>query len=121
MQRIVGAEHHIGLDHDHPGMLIFEAVPQQIISLRRAGSAFTEIEGDEALIIPQIHGRYADHGKTVSYIIYIDAVPRDRHDLRVPRVPVLDMPFQEEFAGIEYDTGYSENKRQQASEQKDFE
>ena len=108
MKGKVGAEHHVGLDHDHPGMLVLEAVPQQIISLRRAGSAFTEIEGGEALVIPQIHGRYADHGETVSYIIYIDAVLRDRHDLRVPRVPVFDVPLQKELARIEHDTGYSQ-------------
>jgi hypothetical protein len=102
-------------------MLVLEAVPQQIISLRRAGCAFTEVERGEALVFPQVHGRYADHGKTVSYIIYIDAVLRDRHDLSVPRVPVLDVPFQKESAGVKYDTGYGENKRQQASEQKDLE
>ena len=119
-ERVIGAQHHVGFDHDQVGMLVAQSVLEKIISFRGLGRSLAQIEGSVSLLMPQVHGGDADHGQAVSDVIDIDRIPGDRGDLRVPGVAVLDQAGRKPLAGIEQDPRADKDQRQEKTEGKDL-
>ena len=113
---IVGSKQHIGFDENEIRMLVIQPVFEQIVRFRGLRRAFAQVKGSVSLVLPEVHGGDAYHGKAVSYIIDIDTVPGDRCDLRVPGISVLDSPFQKPAARVQKDPGSDKEERQEQKE-----